>query len=51
MTLFKIGVTGQMLFWIMWEAVRRLEEIGLKVINFVVEYKEYTVNYFSSSRC
>ena len=25
------GVTGQMLYWIMWEAVRRLEEINLKV--------------------
>ena len=29
---FYIGVTGEMLYWIMWEAVRRLEEINLKVI-------------------
>ena len=29
------GVTGQMLYWIMWEALCRLEEINLKV-GFVV---------------
>ncbi len=28
---FNTGVTGQELFWIMWEAVRRLEKINLKV--------------------
>ena len=31
-TTFK-GVTGETLYWLMWEAVRRLEEIGLKVHN------------------
>ena len=25
------GVTGEMLYWIVWEAVWRLEETGLKV--------------------
>ena len=29
--IFHEGVTGQMLYWIIWEAVRRLEEINLKV--------------------
>ena len=27
-----IGVTGELLYWIMWEAVRRLEECDLKVL-------------------
>ena len=27
-----IGATGEMMYWIMWEAVRRLEECDLKVI-------------------
>ena len=27
----QLGVTGNSLYWIMWEAVRRLEEINLKV--------------------
>ena len=26
-----LGVTGHSLYWIMWEAIRRLEEINLKV--------------------
>ena len=29
--MYNIGITGQSLYWIMWEAVRRLEEINLKV--------------------
>lgn len=29
--LIHIGTTGQSLYWIMWEAVRRLEELNLKV--------------------
>ena len=27
-----LGVVGHSLYWIMWEAVRRLEMIGLKVV-------------------
>ena len=31
--MYNTGVTGELLYWIMWEAVRRLEEINLKVNN------------------
>lgn len=31
------GVTCEMLYWIMWEAVRRLEQINLRVIVFVCD--------------
>jgi hypothetical protein len=31
------GVTGHMLYWMMWEAVRRLEAINLKVIVFLCD--------------
>ena len=33
--MFNAGVTGQMLYWIMWEAVRRLEELSLKVTFYI----------------
>lgn len=34
----KTGVTGEMLYWIMWEAVRRLEEINLKVCTCITSH-------------
>ena len=32
----QVYVTGEMLHWIMWEAVRRLEEINLRVCTWSV---------------
>ena len=40
---YNVGVTGQLLYWIMWEAVRRLEEMNLKV-NFSNNYSEYAIH-------
>ena len=40
---YNVGVTGQLLYWIMWEAVRRLEEMNLKV-NFGNNYSEYAIH-------
>ena len=34
--LHNVGITAEFLYWIMWEAVRRLEEIGLKVAKMYV---------------
>lgn len=36
-TMFYIhaGITSELLYWVMWEAVRRLEQCGLKVHLFI----------------
>lgn len=53
MCICREGVTGHMLYWIMWEAVRRLEEINLKVIfscqSCIASSFCYVVLYFSIS--
>ena len=41
--LHNVGITAEFLYWIMWEAVRRLEEIGLKVAKMCFVYNYYLI--------
>jgi hypothetical protein len=45
------GVTGHTLYWLMWEAVRRLESINLKVIAFVCDGAKNNRKFFKLLGC
>ena len=46
-----VGVTGELLYWIMWEAVHRLEECGLKVCHLFVCLSKVEVSIHALHAC